>query len=175
MIKNDEQKQKAPRRLRWGRIPLLLLCLILVVGGVLVWQIASHAGNTSNGGGPGNADTAPPAVGSSSPLTPPVPLTAMYDEIVKDQVAQGLHLAVAQVTAQLQAEPTPDLRGIGKQQGLAQDQLYRLVLGALQTADDRMVSSHAWTQQEADEEMGYWSQQTQLALINGVASWFLQQ
>lgn len=174
MIKTDEQKQEAPRRLRWGHIPLLLLCLILVVGGVLVWQIASHAGNASNGGGSASADTPSLSVVSSGPLTPPVPLTAMYDEIVKDQVAQGLHLTVAQVTAQLQAEPTADLRGIGKQQNLAQDQLYRLVFSALQTADNQMAASHTWTKPQADEEMGYWSQQTQLALINGVASWFLQ-
>lgn len=175
MLKNDEQKQETTRRPRWGRLLLLLLCLILVVGGVLVWQIASHAGNASNGGGPATAAGSSPPTVSSDPLAPPVPLTAMYDESVKDQVAQGLHLTVAQVTAQLQAEPTPDLRGIGKQQGLAQDQLYRLVLSALQTADNQMVTSHTWTEPQADEEMGYWSQQTQLALINGVARWFLQQ
>jgi hypothetical protein len=98
----------------------------------------------------------------------------MYDEIVKEQVAMGLHLTVAQVTAQLQADPTPDLRRVSKGQNLAQDQLYRLVLSALQSADDRMVSTHAWTQQQADEEAQYWSQQAQLALISGVASWFLQ-
>ena len=173
MATNDEVPYATPRRARWGHIFLLFLCLI-VVAAVLVWQIASHTGSASTGGGSANADTAPPAAVISHPLTPPVPLTAMYDEIVKEQVAQGLHLTVAQVTAQLQAEPTPDLRGISKGQGLAQDQLYRLVLSALQTADDRMVSTHAWTQQQADEETQYWSQQAQLSLINGVASWFLQ-
>jgi hypothetical protein len=98
----------------------------------------------------------------------------MYDETVKDQVAQALHLTVAQVTAQLQAEPSPDLRGVAKPQGLAQDQLYRLVLGALQTADDRMVSSGVWTRHQADDEMQYWTQQDQVSLLNGVARWFVQ-
>jgi hypothetical protein len=171
-MKSDEQKQDAPRRLRWGRLPLLL-CLILVVGGVLVWQIAAHVDTASTGGGSGNADTSSPAVASSGPLTPPATLTAMYDEIVKEQVAQGLHLTVAQVTAQLQAEPAPDLLSVGKQQNLAQDQLYRLVLSALQTADDRMVTSGVWTKPQADEEMQYWSQQPQVSLINGVARWFV--
>lgn len=98
----------------------------------------------------------------------------MYDETVEDQVAKGLHLTVAQVTAQLQAEPTLDLRGVAKPQGLAQDQLYRLVLGALQTTDDRMVSSGIWTKHQADEEMQFWTQLDQVSLLNGVARWFLQ-
>ena len=114
-------------------------------------------GAARNGGVPAPTATSSPAAASSGPLTPPVPLTAMYDESVKEQVAQGLHLTVAQVTARLQAEPTPDLQGIGKQQGLAQDQLYRLVLSALQTADDQMVTSGVWTQQQADEEMQHFS------------------
>lgn len=173
-MKTDDPEQGAPRRARWGRIALLLLCLILV-GSVLAWQIASRLETESLGGGAGNAATpSSPAAASSSPLTPLVPLPAMYDEIVKDQVAQGLALTVAQVTGQLQSEPTPDLRRIGKQQGLAQDQLYRLVLGALQTADDRMVTSGVWKDQQAHEEMQYWSQQTQVSLINGVARWFLE-
>ena len=144
---------------------------MIVVGGILVWQITAHSESL---GGSTNSEASQPAMGSISPLMPPVPLTALYDEIVKDQVAQRLHLTVAQVTAQLQAEPTPDLRSVGKQQGLAQDQLYRLVLSALQTADDRMVSSGFWTEPQADEEMQYWSQQTQVSLINSVARWFLQ-
>ena len=173
-MKTDDPKQGASRRARWSRIALLLLCLTLV-GSALAWQIASHLGTEGLGGGSGNAATpSSPAAASSSPLTPLVPLTAMYDEIVKEQVAQGLHLTVAQVTAQLQAEPTPDLRWIGKQQSLAQDQLYRLVLSALQTADDRMVTSGVWKAQQADEEMQYWSQQTQVSLINGVARWYLE-
>jgi hypothetical protein len=171
MTKIAEDAPVAPRRARWGILSLLLACMI-VVGGILVWQMTAHS--ESLGGGSANPDTSPPAAGSSSPLTPPVPLTAMYDEVVTDQVAQGLHLTVAQVTAQLQAQPTPDLRSVGKQQNLAQDQLYRLVLSALQTADDRMVSSRVWTKPQADEEMQYWSQQPQVSLINGVARWFLQ-
>jgi hypothetical protein len=171
MEKNIDQKPVTPRRARWGLLSLLVVCMI-VVGGVLV-QIAAH--NGSGGDRSTNTDTSQqPTVGSISPLTPPIPLTAMYDEIVKEQVAQGLHLTVAQVTAQLQAEPTPDLREIGKQQGLAQDQLYRLVLSALQSADEHMVTGGVWTQPQADEEMQYWSQQTQLSLINGAARWFVQ-
>lgn len=167
MAKNgiDVYAHAARRRVRWGRLSLLLGCII-VVGGVLLWQVASH---------PGNAATPLfPAASGSGPLSPPVPLTTMYSESVKEQVAHGLRLTVAQVTAQLQAEPTPDLRGIGKQQGLAQDQLYRLVLKALQTADDRMITSGTWIQRQADEEQQYWSQQTQLSLISGVTTWFLQ-
>ncbi len=138
-----------------------------------MWQVVAH---TSNTGGVSSSTGAPAfaAAAGSGPLTPPVPLTAMYDESVKEQVAQGLHLSVAQATAQLQAEPTPDLRAVAKPQGLAQDQLYTLVLNALQMADDHMVSTDLWTQQQANDEMQYWKRQNQLSLINGVASWFLQ-
>lgn len=167
MTKIAEDMPVAPRRVRWGLLSLLLACMI-VVGGILVWQMT--APSESLGGGSTNPET----VATTSPLTPPVPLTATYDEIVKNQVALGLHLTVAQVTAQLQAEPTPDLRSVGKQQGLAQDQLYQLVLGTLQKADDQMVSSAVWTKPQADEEMQYWSQQPQVSLLNGVARWFVQ-
>jgi hypothetical protein len=168
----DEPKQEVPRRLQLGRLLLVLAC-ISVVGGVLVWQLALHMGTASSRGEPAAAASSPATL-SSSPLTPPVPLTALYDEIVKEQVAQGLHLTVAQVTAQLQAEPMPDLREIGKQQGLAQDQLYRLVFSALQMADNHMVGNGTWTGQQANAETLYWSQQDQLSLINGVASLFMQ-
>jgi hypothetical protein len=170
MTKNDENAPVAPRRSKWSLLSLLLACMI-VVGGILVWQIAAHSGSS---GGSTNSETSQPAEGSTSPLMPPVPLTATYDEMVEQQVAQELNLTVAQVTAQLQAQPTPDLRGVGKQQGLAQDQLYQLVLSALQTVDNHQVTSGLWTEPQADEEMQYWSQQTQLSLLNGVASWFVQ-
>jgi hypothetical protein len=169
MTKNDENAPVAPRRSKWSLRSLLLACMI-VVGGILVWQIAAHSGSSE---GSTNSETSQPAV-STSPLMPPVPLTATYDEMVEQQVAQELNLTVAQVTAQLQAQPTPDLRRVGKQQGLAQDQLYQLVLSALQTVDNDQVSSGLWTEPQADEEMHYWSQQTQLSLLNGVASWFVQ-
>jgi hypothetical protein len=170
MTKHDEDAPVATRRVRWGLLSLLLACMI-VVGGMLVWQFTAHSGG---GGGSTNPETSQPAVAPISPLMPPVPLTAMYDEMVEQQVAQGLHLTIAQVTAQLQAQPAPDLRGVGKQQGLAQDQLYRLVFSALQTADNHMVTSGIWTKPQADEEMQYWSQQTQVSLLNGVAHWFVQ-
>lgn len=170
MARNDIVVHVAPRRVKWRYQSLLLICII-VVGSVLVWQIAAHAGS-GGGSGPAAAPSSP-AADNSGPLTPPVPLRATYDEFVKDQVAQRLHLTVAQVTVQLRADPTPDLREVGKQQGLAQDRLYRLVLGALQTADDQMVTSGVWTQRQADEEQQYWSQQTQLSILNGVAGWFM--
>jgi hypothetical protein len=173
MAQNDIAVHVAPRRVRWRHLSLLLVCII-VVGGVLEWQIAAHTGNSSGGGSRPAATPPSLAVDNSGPLTPPVPLTATYDERVKEHVAQGLHLTVAQVTVQLQSEPTPDLREIGKQQGLAQDRLYRLVLSALQTADDQMVTSGVWTQRQADEGKQYWGQQTQLSIISGVAGWFLQ-
>lgn len=170
MTKLDEDTPVATRRARWGLLSLLLACMI-VVGGILVWQMTAHSEGL---GGSTNPESSQPAVATTSPLMPPVPLTALYDETVEQQVAQGLHLTVAKVTAQLQAQPTPDLRGVGKQQGLAQDQLYQVVFSALQTADNYMVTSGVWIEPQADEEMHYWSQQTQVSLLNGVAHWFVQ-
>lgn len=168
MVKNENQEHAAPRRDRGISIFLLLLGVV-IVGGVLAWQVAAHTDPSSSAGA-----AQPPAI-DSSPLTPPVPLTAMYDEIVKEQVAQGLHLTVAQVTAQLQADPAADLEGVAKPQGLAQDQLYTLIMNALQVAGDHMVSTSVWTQQQADEEMQYWRNQNQRPLIREITSWFRQQ
>lgn len=110
MTKLDEDTPVATRRARWGLLSLLLACMI-VVGGILVWQMTAHSEGL---GGSTNPESSQPAVATTSPLMPPVPLTALYDETVEQQVAQRLHLTVAKVTAQLQAQPTPDLRGVGK-------------------------------------------------------------
>jgi hypothetical protein len=168
MIKNENQEHAVLRRDRWISVFLLLLG-VMIVGGVLAWQVAAHTDTSSSAG------AAQPTAGSSSPLTPPVALTAVYDETVKEQVAQGLHLTVAQVTAQLQADPAADLKRVAKPQGLAQDQLYRLIMNALQVAGDQMVSTGVWTQPQADEEMQYWRNQNAQSLITEITSWFRQQ
>lgn len=168
MNKNEDQKQGALWHVRWMSVFLLLLGVILV-GGVVIAARAS-----TSGGAPSSTGSSPSTTAISSPLTPPVPLTATYDEAVKEQVAQGLHLTVAQVRTQLQANPTGDLMQVAKPQGLAQDQVYRLLMNALQIAGDHMVSSGAWTQQQADKETQYWRSQNVQSIIDGVTGWFRQ-
>jgi hypothetical protein len=170
MVQNENQEHAVPRHDGWISAFLLLLGVI-IVGGVLAWQVARHT--LDSGGGPSSTGSSPP-IGISSPLTPPIPLTAVYDETAKEGVAQGLHLTVAQVTAKLQADPVADLEKEAKPQGLAQDQLYALIVNALQIAGDHMVSTGVWTQPQANEEMQFWKNQNPQSLITEITSWFRQ-
>ena len=107
--------------------------------------------------------------------TPPVTVPAAMYAIAKTQVAQGMHLTVMQVTAQLQADPTASLMSLGKGRGLALDQLHTLLINTLQSAGDQSVRSGLWTQQQESVDMGYWNQRSQAELVNDITAWFRQQ
>jgi len=101
-----------------------------------------------------------------------VSVPATVHTSAKALVAQGMHLGVAEITSQLQRDPHTDLMTIAKAQGLAQDQLQRILLSALQSASAQAVSADSWTQQQADSDMAYWSQQRAVDLIADITAWF---
>ncbi len=72
---------------------------------------------------------------------------------VENQVAQGLHLTTAQLTADLQAGKS--LSDIATAQGVSSSQLHTIVINAIQSAVNKAVSDGNLTQQQATTIMQY--------------------
>ncbi len=121
---------------------------------------AGHSDDTSSRKGDNNSATPP---GWNDP--------AIYWQTIREQIAQGLHLSVAQVTANLQAagatstatpstnknaaspDPGAPMTAVAAQQGITTEQLRTIELNALQKACDVMVAQGKLTQTEANQRM----------------------
>ena len=147
-------RSKPQRQLRW-HLPLFLLLLgaIIILGGgsVLVWQLVSHQSTPGSGiSRPGNSQSASTAgVKQEQPLKdcsqgfPP-----SYNDTLRQQFAQGVHLTVAQVTAEIRSgKPIEDLAA---EQGVSPDQLFSMELHAYQVADNSMVTYGCMNQYSAN-------------------------
>ena len=104
---------------------------------------------------------------------PPVALPAAYYLMVEEQIAQGLGLSVAQVKAEIRANPGEGLFGVATTRGVSPDQLYRIEIAAHQTAGAQLVASGIWTQQQADATTQYWQGRGAKALGSDMTGWFL--
>jgi len=159
METNEYPADEAPRRTRWGRVALLLGGVVLVGAAlILIWQLILHPAAS---------------VDEYSPAHPPAQPTAAYYETVKAQIAQGLGATVAQVRAEIEADPSEGVFGVATTRGVAPEQLYTIEIAALQAASDQMVASGVWTQQQADATMQYWRQRGAKALGSDMTNWFL--
>ncbi|HEY6409615.1 MAG TPA: hypothetical protein VIY29_19320 [Ktedonobacteraceae bacterium] len=112
-----------------------------------------------------------PSVQYSSPQ-PPLPLSVVYEDAVKQSLAQQLRVDVSQLVHETQANPD-GLFGIADARSLSQDQLHTMLLNAFQSASNRMVNTGHWTHQQAGTEMQYWKQREFKALAGDVSSWLL--
>ncbi len=166
--------QSRPQR-RSKRGPALLLLLlggVLIIGviAIVAWQVllphlpstGSSAAGTSTSSRKGDNNSATPP-GWNDP--------AIYWQTIREQIAQGLHLSVAQVTANLQAagatstatpstnknaaspDPGAPMTAVAAQQGITTEQLRTIELNALQKACDVMVAQGKLTQTEANQRM----------------------
>ena len=127
---------------------LFVLCGCLIIlggGGVLVWQLSSRA----------NA----PVVSTSTPASshPPAKQAAGCTgarepvDVIMQQTAQGLHLSVAQVQAQVLAGKT--VAQIATEQGLTAAQLHDVEVQALRYANNRWLRMGCITQQDVQDNM----------------------
>jgi hypothetical protein len=104
---------------------------------------------------------------------PPVALPAAYYQAVKEQIAQGLGMSVAQVKAGIHADPGEGLFGVATAHGVSPDQLFTIEIAAHQVASAQMVTSGVWTQQQADATTQYWQGRGAKALGSDMTGWFL--
>jgi hypothetical protein len=157
--------QHKPRRPSGWRLSSLLLVLgigILVGGGgLLAWQGLAHQGSQTPGASTNASGTDKSQLVSQAPPGPQGD-RPIYWQTIQQQVAQGLHLSVAQIQAQLQVPlPAPagskgrerGIADIALAQGIPQAQLHTLELQAIQDAYAQLVSQGIVTQQQADQGM----------------------
>lgn len=146
-------------RLSWSLrcvVTGMSLCLLLVSLGALL--VGCQGGSSPTGA----AATSTPAKGSGSLLGDGDP--QIYWDTIKQQVAQGLHRSVADLTALWGASPSSGQKGsnppavmtisdVATQEGLTRDQLTTLELNAIQAACTQLVNQGTLTQAQADARM----------------------
>ncbi len=166
---NNLLQSRPQRRSRRGPTALLFLLVGVIIVGVVAivtWQaLAQHTPSPSSSTpakGNANGNAVPP--GWNDPT--------LYWQTIRTQVAQGLHLSVTQITAQLQAagatstgtpastnknsaapDPGEPMANLAAQHGISTDQLRTLELNALQTSCNTMVTQGKLTQADADQRM----------------------
>ena len=139
-----------PERRNGRRVSALLfvLCGCLIIlggGGVLAWQLNSHANAPA-------VSTSTPA-SSKSPAKQAASCTGAREpvDVIMQQTAQGLHLSVAQVQARVLAGKT--VAQIATEQGLTAIQLHDVEVQALRYANNRWLSMACITQQDVQDNM----------------------
>jgi cytoskeletal protein RodZ len=140
-----------PQRRSRRRLPVLLLLLggLIVIGGggVLLWQLLAQS--PRNGSPVVVAQTVTVAAKDTTSLKdcshgfPP-----SYNATLKQQFAQGVHLAVDQVTTAIHSGKP--IQNLAAEQGISSDQLFTLELHAYQIADNSMVTYGCMNQYSAD-------------------------
>jgi hypothetical protein len=159
-------------QVRSGR-PILITGVAVLVTLVTVVAVAAFLQAGSAIRSPATTRSADRPSVEYTPPNPPVTLPPTYHEVVKEQVAQGLHLSVAQVVAKIQSNPDDGLYGVAVAGGVSQDQVESLALSAFRTAGDKMVSTGNWTRQQADQDIQYWSNRGSKALVGDITGWLL--
>lgn len=179
-------QNRPQRRSSCGPATLLLLVGALVTVGVVTivaWQ-AFLPGSSAPGTG---TSTPASGKGQNSSATPPGwNDPAIYWQTIREQVAEGLHLTVAQVTSQLQAagaaatttpsssgkgnapDPGAPMTAVAAQRGISTEQLRAIELNALQRGCDALVAQGMLRQAQADQRM-----QTFDSWDQGTLNWYV--
>jgi len=173
----DDEHDESPRKTKkvW---PLLAAAtgLLIVLAVLLLWQFrpvqgASGSSNTTAAATTGAVSTATADVKEGQP-DPPI-----YWQTIEQNVAQGLHLTVAQVKARLQPPSGQrDSLGIGhvaSEQNISEAQLRVIEINAIQKGHDLLVRMGILTQQGSDlgmQRIRAWDQAT---LDDHITGWFL--
>lgn len=163
MFKHREKKGADRANPRRFSLVLVGGLVILIGGALLVWSLSLRS----------STRPAAPSV-QYSPPQPPTALSVVYEDAVKQSLAQQLHLGVSQLAHETQANQD-GLFGVADARGLSQDQLHILLLNAFQSASDQMESLAHWTHQQAGTEMQYWKLREGKALVGDVSSWLVRE
>jgi len=155
-------------------------CRLLVAAALVGASVLAGLAGCASGVPPANqrpplsgSPSGPGSASSPGPLSPPSAVDAAYKNAVETRVAVSLHLTAGQVRAELRANPGPGLEGLAKSDGLAEDQLARIILSGLDSAVSAASRSGTWTARQAQAEKMYWASQSYADLVTGVSSWFV--
>jgi len=147
-------QSKPQRRSRWRPLSLLLLLgSVLVLGGgtLLVWQLVSHQPTFQK-------SHVTFATQQPTPLPQPSVVTidcrhypSGYDDALRQELAQGLHLTVTQVTAQVRAGTS--IQDVAAAQHVSPDQLSGLERYAYKVSDVQLVHGGCMSQDTAEKHL----------------------
>jgi len=135
-------RSKPQRRSQWRPFPLLLLfgCLLVIGAGTfLVWHFASLHSQAAPTQQKSTAPTHPPPVRIDCKHYP-----SSYHDTLRQELAEELHLTVAQVTAQIRAGKT--LQDVAAAQNISADQLFDLERFAYKVIDGQLVQGGCMSQ-----------------------------
>jgi hypothetical protein len=169
---DNEDAQSPQSRRRRTRLGALVGGGVLVAGVVLllVWQgFAPHTPTSRSSAGSATSTAVAPKAGQPDP--------PIYWQTIEQQIAEGLHLTVAQVKARLQPPPGqrdgPSIAVIATQQGIPEAQWRTIEINAIQKGHDLLVRMGYLTQQGSDQGMQTIRNWDQATLDDHVTRWFL--
>lgn len=151
--------QSKPQRrsgVRWTTILLIAGCGVILIGGVaLALQLLSRPQNAPASSTPGSANATQPA--SISKVGTPAANTCaprLPWDMIKQDVANGLHLTVVQVTTQVHSGK--NIQEVAAAQGFSPQQLHTLEINALRRGNAYWLRVGCIDQQGAnDNEQRY--------------------
>jgi len=150
--------QSRPERgARWRKrrtlpIVLLLVGAVIIVGTgiVLAVVLIPHGSSPTNNVTPLTVSNNPAKGENNCGQTlPPV-----YWDTLLQQTAQGLHLSVAQVKAQIKGGKS--IQDVASEQGISAQQLQNIETSALQSANNQLVAMKCETQDGADASVEHY-------------------
>ena len=172
---------KRKKNSEWSSTSILLALAGCAVVGLLIFfgirlfaqQAAGNTSTPSPSGGNGGQVIQQPG-GSGSQSTPPASKGSGYPpeflNTVKQQVAQGFHLTVDQVTSEVSSGK--QITDVAAAQGISSDQLHTIELNAYQTAFNQAVQNGTYTQDQANTYMENYRQRDPGRLNDGITLLF---
>ncbi len=163
VLSKPERRSGGFTKRTFSLVMLLAGILILLgAGGVLLWQIAPHLGN-SNG-------TQPAVQARSTGISACGPRLPW--NVIQQEFASELHLTVSQVKGKISADKT--IQRVATGQGFTQAQLHTFELHAYQVGNEQWKSQGCLTQQDFASNRQRYSSETPQMLNNDFTSLFAQ-
>jgi len=165
LLQSRPQREGGWRKGRTLPIVILLVGAVIIIGAgaVLAVVLASRGSAASS---PNNSITnkqVPSICGQGS--QPPA-----YWNTLLQQAAQGLHLSVAQVKAQIKGGKS--IQDVASAQGISALQLQSIEISALHTANNQMVAMKCQSQAQADANVQYYINKGPQDMNDRFTYWF---
>jgi hypothetical protein len=167
LLQSRPQRKAKWRRRRALFVVLLLAGAAIIVGTGTVLAVSSTTNSTANTTSSANTNKQlPSSCGQGS-----LPLS--YWKALLGETAQGLHLSVAQVKAQIKGGKS--IQDVASEQGISAEQLQSIETSALRAANNQMVSMQCESQAKADANVQGYINKGPQDMNNHFTDWFATQ
>ena len=172
--------QQTGKKTEWNRTSIMLAlagCVVvglLIFFGIRLFTQQSQNNTAISSTQAGQSSVVRQQAGQQGQGTPPAGTGQGYPPAflttVRQQIAQGLHLTVDQVTVEVSAGK--QIADVAVAQGISTNQLHTLELNAYQTAFDQAVHNGTYTQNQAHVYMENYQQRNPGQLNDNVTALF---